>query len=349
MQVFIDESGDFSLKVGPRQTSILGALIVPENLQYKIDKLISKIESDEKSQQKDEIKGHHLSEISRLKVFEFLEKNPQLKMVVFITDNHINTEESVKSFREKQTEKLETSLKWYKEKGGKSQNVIEHINRIIKINRYASRVSDDNYLQAQMLVNLLHESIQQSLLFYHKDASKKITKKYWPCFNNYVFTIDGKLKTHLSPMEKYVSSNIKLMIGFNPGALKHMTDQEKASFISKQRELIVLKDWQKMGHPFIAKYDTPDGISVNKIFEHGLKFINSKSSKSLMLIDIIVNTIKRAIELYDSSSVEYLCFCKISENLSSLTSKELIHIPFLNGGGKTPSTSLLHKIGRAHV
>lgn len=334
MNIFIDESGSFDFKNTQSLTfSLVASILIPESHQSKLNIFFENYKASLPSSEKlnNEVKGSYLSINNRSKICKYLSKNPWIKATVYVTDNNVTTSTTINNWRKKQSEQFSKNKNLYIKAGGNAPLVLAHFDKIIKISKYNTRVSDNDYVEGLMLMQLIKTTLHKSTLCF-------ITDKYKNDLGQFRFIIDRKLQTKLSRMEKYLFENIKGLLGFPPGIDKYGAD------VSRKMGMVTLSEWTNINHPFVRNFCTKEGINVNKIFEKGLEFEDSKKLNELQIIDIICNTVYAS--LTDPTNRELKqCFDLMATNLLFNHSEynNLINIITLNLNHDGSEKSKLNK------
>ena len=144
--------------------------------------------------------------------------------------------------------------------------------RHIKRAELSPRVSDSEYIQAHMLVGLIHAVLFKSIVRYIDDSWRDDLVDFH-------FILDGKLPDKLAAGEKDLDVLLVPLLGSN------------------DYELVVPNTWgDEPVHPFAAKFFEPsENVSLNRILEHGLRFEPSHEHAGLQLVDVVAYVTRRAI------------------------------------------------------
>lgn len=278
MKIYYDESGDFSL-TKKRNISLVGSLTCTDSFDEVISYFIEKFEA--RNNVVDEIKGSQLSIKERMKVCNFIKKNrSNLVITITMVDSSFTTLDDISYFRTRQAGIFRRNKDSFIERGGgESKAILEYYDKITKIAEYSSRLSNEEFLQSLMTITNMKNTLHNSIIYF-------LDWKYAKDFRTYDYIFDAKLVNKLSPMEKYIKANLKAFIQDIPDI---------------NNRIIVLPDTWKSGHPFIDKYMLkeydlngvihPEVIDLNKLFENGLQFKDSKEKHGLKLIDMVCNTV----------------------------------------------------------
>ncbi len=278
MQIFIDESGTFDTR-SPNTVSILGSLMFPENLEYRIDKFFKKLNKRLSKEEKDksgEPKGSLLTDKNLSFVFEFLARNKDFRISIKVFDSDINPHSALKEWRCKQAEKLKETLARYMEGPVKSPRMAEYIQAMINSAERDKKISDQDFAQVLLMRDLIYVSLQKAFMYY-------IHKKYANAFTEFHFRCDNKSSRKY---KKYINDSIR---GF--------LETERSG--RRDQGLTTIKEMFFPGHP-VERFnmdleDGNEGFDIGKILEHSIMFEDSKNFKGLRLVDIIVSGIQGII------------------------------------------------------
>lgn len=129
------------------------------------------------------------------------------------------------------------------------------------------------------------------------------------------FILDGKLPGKLAAGEKDLQVLLLPRLGSNP------------------YELVVPTTWyEEPTHPFIEKFSTGEGkLSLNGIFEHGLRFESSHDHAGLQLVDTVAYVIRKAI-LEPDNELIHRAYGEIRENLRTERDGQALRLVRYEGG-----------------
>lgn len=159
-----------------------------------------------------------------------------------------------------------------------------------------------------MLVRLIHAALFKSLVRYLDDAWRDELV-------DFRFILDGKLPNKLAAGEKELNALLVPRLGSN------------------EYELVVPTTWHDAPvHPFIAKFGTGDGkLSLDGIFEHGLRFAPSDEHGGLQLVDTIAYVTRRAI-LEPDNDIIHRAYAHIREHLRTERDGQALELVRYEGG-----------------
>src|SRR5215211_6379827 len=151
-------------------------------------------------------------------------------------------------------------------KGNLEEWFWQHINRAA----LPQRVNNSEYVQADLLVGLIHAALFKSIVRY-------LEERFRDDLVDFHFILDGKLLGKLAAGEKVLNTLLLPRLGSN------------------SYELVVPVEWHdEPVHPFVAKFSEGNGkLSLNRIFEHGLRFESSRDYAGLQLVDVVAYVTRR--------------------------------------------------------
>ena len=207
------------------------------------------------------------------------------------TDTQAMTDRQITEHRLAQAVQLKGNLEQWKRAGGNAKRIEEwfwqHINRAA----LPQRVNNSEYVQADLLVGLIHAALFKSIVRY-------LEERFRDDLVDFHFILDGKLPGKLAAGEKVLNTLLLPRLGSNP------------------YELVVPVEWHdEPVHPFVAKFSEGNGkLSLNRIFEHGLRFESSRDYAGLQLVDVVAYVTRRAI-LEPDNDVIHAAYAQIREPL----------------------------------
>jgi hypothetical protein len=217
------------------------------------------------------------------------------------------TAAQLRDYRQEQAARLAENLEQYKAAGGQWTGAEAWYTRHIKRAELSSRVSDSEYIQAHMLVGLIHAVLFKSIVRYIDDAWRDDLVDFH-------FILDGKLPDKLAAGEKDLDVLLVPLLGSN------------------DYELVVPNTWgDEPVHPFAAKFFEPsENVSLNRIFEHGLRFEPSHEHAGLQLVDVVAYVTRRAI-LEPDNDVIHRAYAHLRDNLRTERDGQALRL--VSGGG----------------
>jgi hypothetical protein len=287
VRLYFDESGDFAFPTDRFDVYVQAGLICPDSFVDKIEHYVT-------NQQRElgvaELHAAELPDEKLVDICRFLAGGP-LSLVGQVTDTKAMTDEQITAHRKAQSAQLEGNLEQYKQAGGKWEGAEAWYHRHIKRAELASRVNNPEYVQADLFVGLIHAALFKSIVLYTDDSWRDDLVDFH-------FILDGKLPGKLAAGEKDLNVLLMPRLGSNP------------------YELVVPTNWHdEPVHPFAAKFSEGDNkLSLNRIFEHGLRFESSADHAGLQLVDTAAYVTRKAI-LEPENDVIHRAYAQIRPTL----------------------------------
>jgi uncharacterized protein DUF3800 len=287
MHLYFDESGDFAFPADRYDIYVQAGLIVPDSF---VDKVEHYVASKKEELGVKELHAAELPDEELVAICEWLNSGP-LSLVGEATDTAVMTAAQLRDYREEQAARLGENLEQYKAAGGGWAGAEEWYTRHIKRAELSSRVSDSEYIQAHMLVGLIHAALFKSIVRYIEDSWRDDLVVFH-------FILDAKLPDKLAAGEKDLDVLLVPFLGSN------------------DYELVVPNTWgDEPVHPFASKFFEPNGkVSLNRIFEQGLRFESSHEHAGLQLVDVVAYVTRRAI-LEPDDDVIHRAYAQLGDNL----------------------------------
>ena len=302
MHLYFDESGDFAFPTDRYDVYVQAGLIVPDSFVGKVEHYVA----NKKSQLAKELHAAELPDEELVAICEWLNSGP-LSLVGQATDTAVMTTAQLRDYRQEQAARLAENLEQYKAAGGQWTGADAWYTRHIKRAELSSRVSDSEYIQAHMLVGLIHAALFKSIVRYIDDSWRDDLVHFH-------FILDGKLPDKLAAGEKDLDVLLVPLLGSN------------------DYELVVPNTWgDEPVHPFAAKFFEPsENVSLNRIFEHGLRFEPSHEHAGLQLVDVVAYVTRRAI-LEPDNDVIHRAYAHLRDNLRTERDGQALRL--VSGGG----------------
>jgi hypothetical protein len=303
MHLYFDESGDFAFPADRYDVYVQAGLIVPDSFVGKVEHYVANKKSELA------VKELHASELpdeDLVAVCEWLNSGP-LSLVGQATDTAVMTAAQLRDYRQEQAARLAENLEQYNAAGGRWTGADAWYTRHIKRAELSSRVSDSEYIQAHLLVGLIHAALFKSIVRYIDDSWRDDLVDFH-------FILDGKLPDKLAAGEKDLDVLLVPLLGSN------------------DYELVVPNTWgDEPVHPFAAKFFEPsENVSLNRIFEHGLRFEPSHVHAGLQLVDVVAYVTRRAI-LEPDNDVIHRAYAHLRDNLRTERDGQALRL--VSGGG----------------
>jgi hypothetical protein len=278
MHVFFDESGDFAFPENAFDAYAQAAVICPSASLPGMDRLVHERVSELGV---DELHAHNLTSDQMLEICQLLGRS-DCQLLASITDTALVTRADIERHRLDQAAATQRNLASYRARGGSVTEIEQWMSRQVKRAGLSSQITHGDFVQAQFMLGLIADALQKALLWFQDD--------HWASdLTEFHFMLDGKLPTKLASGEKYLSESIVPTLGTRPVSLEipeHWKERDRV-------------------HPFIATFERDRGlirgqeyedvIDLKAIFEHGLRFEDSRQHPGLQLADVTAHVVRRAL------------------------------------------------------
>jgi hypothetical protein len=292
LHFFFDESGDYAFPADRFDCYVQAALICPDSVLPELENFV---EDRKASWEVDELHAAELDIEQLVEMATFIGTSA-CYLVAHLTDTVLVDKETIAAYRLDQAATLRSNLDWYRQASTKARGApVPEIEawymRHIKRAGLASQVSHGEFVQAQYLVELVIAAVQKALFVYFEDDWRGD-------FDEFVFILDAKLPSKMAAGEKYLSDSIVPVLGSRPN-----------------KGLALVNTWkEEPPHPFVEKFcgatgrirgeDVEGAIDLGLMFEHGLRFEDSKDHAGLQLVDAVANIVRRAVLHPDDDRVQ---------------------------------------------
>jgi len=289
VHLYFDESGDFAFPADGFDAYVQAGLICPTSFVGKIEHYV---ENTKKRLGVDELHATELPDEELAELCRFIVGGP-LSLIAQVTDTEVMSDEQITEYRNGQAAVLEGNLAQYKEAGGVWEGADAFYGRHIKRAALASRINNSEYVQGDLFVRLIHAAVFKAIVRYLDDGWRDDLAEF-------DFILDGKLPGKLAAGEKELDTLLLPRLGSN------------------DFELVIPTTWyDDPVHPFVERFSNGDKkLSLNKLFEHGLVFADSRAHAGLQLVDVVAYVVRKAIIEPDNKAI-YAAFDVIRENLRS--------------------------------
>lgn len=282
MHCFFDESGDFGFPLHRFDCYTQAAVICPDSYLSELQEFVSD------RQARWEVSELHAAELNpgrRLRLCRFIAQS-SLQLVVQATDTQLSNRAALARWRRQQSKILLNNLKWYRAQGGSAESIESWMIASAKKVNLPTRISDSEFLQATLMVDLIFSTLQKSVLYY-------LGPEWREDFERFAFIADAKLPGKLGAGEKFLSAALVPFLGSNARFRLEMVDLWKDN---------------DPPHPFIANFERPGGwsgarrahvsedvIDITAIFEEGLRFEQSHQHPGLQMADLVAYVARSAV------------------------------------------------------
>jgi hypothetical protein len=287
MHLYFDESGDFAFPADRYDAYVQAALICPTSFVGKIEHYV---ENAKKRLGVDELHATALDDAELVEICRFLDGGP-LSVLAQVTDTEAMSDAQITEHRQEQAAVLAQNYEQYQAAGGGWDGAEAWYKRHIGRAANATRINNSEYVQADLFGQLIHAALFKSIVRFLDDGWRDDLREFF-C------VLDGKLPGKLAAGEKELDTLLLPRLGSN------------------DYELVVPTNWSDDPvHPFVERFSAGGNkLSLNRIFEHGLEFADSRDHAGLQLVDVVAYVVRKAILEPENQEI-YKAYSLIRENL----------------------------------
>lgn len=277
MHIFIDESGPFIVsEKSQREVSCVGALIIPD---CKISDVFGQFETLRKKwpNQNGETKGKLLQEDEISKLIRFLSKYDVIFVATCI-DMGMQNIDVIEHHKKEQAERFTLHLT--------SECHENLVKQIWELRMTLESMTNQLYIQSLATITLVLDVFELSTFYYCQRRPKELEGFHW--------AVDAK-DSNITKYEDWWQS---VMLPFlqDESAKKPFPHFEKGCYKYFERFFLTLDNTPKHLIPLFGNKEPFYGIDINKIMQEDFVFQDSKESIGLQLVDVLVNTLRRALK-----------------------------------------------------
>jgi hypothetical protein len=332
VHLFFDESGDFGFPSDRFDAYVQAGVVCPDSF---LDVLRGFVEDRHERWDCAELHATALTPGQRLRMCRFIASSP-LELVAYATDTDLVDRKAIQQWRLGQAATLRRNLDWYRKQGGQAPDVEKWLDAAMGRAGLATRISDAEFIQATLFVDVIFAALQKSLVFLAGD-------EWRPDFLSFAFVLDAKLPSKLGAGEKFLRDSIVPILGSN------------ARF-----QLSMVDTWKDANppHPFVERFEKPggwsgarrthveeDAIDLSGIFENGLRFEPSHDHAGLQIADLAAYVVRYAV-LHPEDGRAQLAFDLIRGKLRYFGGRAL-QIVRLSTADTQPSLDRYRRLHRA--
>jgi hypothetical protein len=272
MKIAVDESGNYGLGNKRFESYVLCALIVPDSRQDVVKRYV---EDARRRWRRSELKSSRMKPQWIDDVAKFLAGN-QISAVAYVTDNEVMTKKIVEKARLHQAAAIAKGRQHVVDADPADSRIPDIdvlLDRVAGIPT-SERMSDDDFIQAQQVPELVLECVRRACLRYRELG--------WNSdFERFRFVFDAKHPDRLKAGERYVHENLERMIGS-----------------TERLSLNLPLEWAgRPEHPF-RRFDAPDGGHTLLGELLGARnWAQSEDDECVQLADVVAGTVRSVIEM----------------------------------------------------
>lgn len=277
MHIFIDESGTFTgIGADAPAVSTLGALVLTSHSLPKLFRRYARLRANLPKNGKGEVKGSKLDEVQVASVVELLRKNGAIFCASMI-DLAPQSPENIARHRERRIASLAANLT-----DGHNQELRDGV---AQLQERMAAFSDQLYVQAVMMVELLYNVMQDMIVYHCQRFPKELAKFQW--------IVDAKQPAAVTNWEDWWSKTLVIWLQamslVKPGAMLPGGDYRHFQRFLFDELPEYLKD-------IAPPTDRSRGAGVNLQMMYGESFtFSSDPLPGLELVDIVTNALRRGL------------------------------------------------------
>lgn len=278
MQVFIDESGTFTIPPTPLPSiSCIACVVLPTASSSRILEGFQVLAEDWPKEKSGEIKGRHLNEDQCDAALRYFSRN-KVRVQAVACDMGMHTPEDIRIHRVGQIEKLSQISK-----GAFSNSLIAEVEGLMGM---AGSISLPEYCQLQVLTAFLHDIIRRQILWLSFFDPSDLSQFDW--------VVDAKSES-LTRMELLWRSIVKPLLQSKSLREPHIL-VEGGDYSNMPPELTSIFEAPPLHlAPYVRKRSGPfEVFNLNPLLEK-VKFSDSTSTIGLQMADVAASIVRRAL------------------------------------------------------
>jgi hypothetical protein len=280
VQFFFDESGDFGFAPGRYDAYTQAVVICPDS---KLDGLADWVAAKRREWNVGELHAADLDDDQIFEVCRFV-RSQRLPLLVQATDTNAVNKQTIAAQRLNQAVRTHQNAERWKAAGGSAATIERWYDRQVSRAAFSGRMSDTEWVQAEMLINLIHSALNKAIVVFRGD-------EWGEDFRDFRFVFDAKLVGKLADGEKYLRDVLVPALGSNPSRFS----------------LIGVTEWRDPPvHPFEETYGTVEGhVDLKRLFARGLAFLPSPDHAGLQLADAVAYVTRRRVLEPENETVRW--------------------------------------------
>lgn len=276
MYIFIDEAGGFIVPDSKDNlVSCVGALIIPESLIENVFKSFQ----DKKIEMgfgNDEVKGSRLNESQIASIIDLL-SNYDLIFEVTAIDLALHSDDEISKHKLLQADLI-------------TENVTDKfhpqlIRDLEELQQQYKILSNQLYVQSVCMSELFFKMLQKSTLYYSQRLPNELENFYW-----FIDAKDKELTPYENQIKKIVCPALQDISRKKP--FIQLTDADYSYFQKYLKTSPTPPEHLKKAFGNVSPFYQ---IEINDIFRKNFHFEQSKQNLGIQLIDILVTSIRRAM------------------------------------------------------
>lgn len=280
MRFYLDESGDFGFPPFAYDAYTQAVVICPDS---KLDELEDWVAAKRREWNVDELHAAVLDDDQTFEVCRFI-RTQRLPLLVQATDTNAVSKQTIAAQRLNQAVRTHQNAEQWKAAGGSAATIERWYERQVTRAAFSGRIADTEWVQAEMLINLIHRALNKAIVAFVGDEWRED-------FRDFRFVFDAKLVGKLADGEKYLRDVLVPALGSNPSRFS----------------LTGVKEWRDPPlHPFEETYGTVGGaVDLKRLFARGLEFLPSQDHAGVQLADAVAYVTRRRVLEPENETVRW--------------------------------------------
>jgi len=261
VQLYFDESGDFAFPIERFDAYTQAVVICPDSKMAVVENYVADRLA---TWGLAELHARDLDDDQLWDVCKFI-RAQQLPALVQATDTTAVTLKDIETHRIAQAAQLQSNADEWRRAGGNSESIAKWYDTQILRSAHPGKLHNSEWVQADLLVDLIHQAINKGIVFFHRD-------EWRPDFETFRFVFDAKLSRKRARGEKHLDAVLLGFLASNPDRIA----------------IIWVEEWSDPPvHPFHRNFLADGGgVDLRKLFEYGLEFESSHDRPGLQLADV---------------------------------------------------------------
>jgi len=275
MLFYFDESGDFAF--APRRYDVYAqaAVIIPDSRSVEVDRFV---QSERRGQGCDELHAVALADVDLVELCEGI-AGLAIQLCLHLTDTNLIKREYIPAERRAQAAAFERSIAKCRT-DQPDEHLLAALHACAGRARHRTRMADGEFVQMHFLPEIVREAFQRALWIYQDPL--------WASdWTDFTFVFDGKLPGKLARSEKYLRDTLLDMLA--TGTRGHRFSRS---------------DRWGPEHPYVRRFSETRRLVLERVFEHGQRFEDSRAHAGLQLADIVAHVGRRAVLEPDNPTLQ---------------------------------------------
>ena len=275
MNIYTDESGTFVSANYRGAWNVVAAYIAPESTRRSLDAAVSVLKAGYPRAM--EVK---LNDISEDRLIAFLQKLGSLSGILFCTatDAGLNSAEIVAYHRSRQVEEVRRGIPRMRFEGGRQA--------LILLSEQLEGISIQLYVQLVCQVNLIHEILSRSIVYYAQRVPGTLGAFRWRIDQK-----NSKRTDFEDAFEKIAPALLQTRSLREP--VPFVTSFDYSRFQKYRFSDETFPDY--LQSEYGIEVPNKDGFDLQKVLRDDIRFLDSKESEGIQIADILSSAMRRCL------------------------------------------------------